>query len=118
VFTFYVFSDFPPQLAAFVGRVNRRVATAYRTSIVGAQHQATVALALFCLIFYVPFPYISVPTLLSFLEFLHLSGLAVPAIKTYFSSIKARFRVASLPLQPFSSSSLALAFKFSSFSLP
>jgi hypothetical protein len=31
-----------------------------------------VALALFCFAFSVPFPYISVPTLLSFLEFLHL----------------------------------------------
>jgi hypothetical protein len=77
-----------------------------------------MALAVFCIALSVPFPHIAVPILLSFL---HLSGLAVPTIKTYFSSIKARFRLASLSVHPFNSSTLSLAFisleKFSSFYL-
>jgi hypothetical protein len=109
VFLIYIFR-FSSSAGCFVDHVNRRVSTAYCPYTLGAPRQATVALALFCLALSVPFPYISVPTLLSFLEFLHFSGLAVPTIKTYFSSIKARFRVASLPLQPFSSPYLALAF--------
>jgi hypothetical protein len=104
----FIFSDFPPQLAAFEDRVNCCVSTAYRPSTLGLNAR----LQWLWLFFASPFLFLFLTFLfpLSFLEFLHLSVLAVPTIKTYFSSIKARFRVASLPLQLFSSPSLALAF--------
>jgi hypothetical protein len=68
-----------------VDHVNHRIATSYRPSTLGAQRQATLALALFYFAFSVPFHHNSVATLLSFLELLHFSGLAVPTIQTYFA---------------------------------
>jgi hypothetical protein len=67
-----------------------------------------ITLALFCLHFHIPFPNVSLPVLLSFLQFLTLNSLSVPTIKNYLSSIKSKFRQLGLPLSVFSSPQLSL----------
>jgi hypothetical protein len=93
----------------FLPAVQQRLLTAYRPSTRAAHRLATMALALFCHHFSLPFPLVSLPTLLTFLEFLAASGLYVPTIKNYFSAVKSHFRAASIPILPFLSPHLALA---------
>jgi hypothetical protein len=79
----FVFSDFPPSLAQFADRVHQRLLSAYRPSTRRAQRQACLTLAMFCAYFSLPFPSISLPVLLFFLEFLYFNRLSVPTIKNY-----------------------------------
>jgi hypothetical protein len=79
-FKFYI-PDFPPQLQCFAERVRIQMQQTYRPSTQRAQHTATVALASFCIYYDVAFPLINIHTLLSFIEFLINSNLAVPTVK-------------------------------------
>jgi hypothetical protein len=74
----------------------------------GAQRLACTTLALFCLHHLLPFPRISLPTLLAFIEFLTFNSLSVPTIENYISSIKSHFNLAALSVSVFTSPQLAL----------
>jgi hypothetical protein len=74
-----------------------------------AHHSATVALALFCVYYDVPFPLINIHTLLSFIEFLLCSNLSVPTVKNYVCSIKSHFKANNVCVEVFSSHHLTLA---------
>jgi hypothetical protein len=63
--------------------MHHRLLSAYRPSTLGAQRQACMTLAMFCAYFSLPFPSISLPVLLSFLEFLYFNRLSVSTIKNY-----------------------------------
>jgi integrase len=58
---------------------------------------------LFCLYYDLPFPSISIHTLLSFIEFLNDNSLSVPTIRNYVSSIKSKFLASSIPVGVFDS---------------
>jgi hypothetical protein len=92
-----------------VDRVRHRLLSAYRPSTLGAQRQACLTLAVFCAYFSLPFPSISLPVLLSLLEFLYFNRLSVSTIKNCVSSIRSRFCAFSISLAPFHSPHLSLA---------
>jgi hypothetical protein len=102
------FVGFPPQLQRLAVPVRLRLASAFRPSTQASHRLACITLALFCLHFHTPFPHVSLPVLLSFLQFLTLNSLSVPTIKNYLSSIKSKFRQVGLPLAIFSSPQLSL----------
>jgi integrase len=68
-----------------------------------------MALALFCLYNDLSFPGIHIYTLLSFMEFLLDSGLSIPTVKNYISSVKSSFKASNISIQVFESPQLALA---------
>jgi integrase len=57
----------------------------------------------------VPFPVISIFTLLSFIEFLMDNNLSVPTVKNYISSIKSAFKTSNVSISAFESTQLTLA---------
>jgi hypothetical protein len=82
---------------------------AYRPSTQKSQDYSTFLLAIFALFYDVSFPSVSVPTILSFIEFLADNGYAAPTIRTYISSIKSKFNSAGLSVSSFSSPQVSLA---------
>jgi integrase len=106
---FLLFPGFPPQLMQFLPAVRLRLFHAYRPSTRASHRLACVALALFCLRFSLPFHNLTLPSLLSFLQFLSASGLSPPTIKNYFSSVKSYFAACSIPTEVFLSPQLSLS---------
>jgi hypothetical protein len=70
---------------------------------------AAFYLALFCLFYDVHFPVVSIPVLLSFIEFISDNHLSPPTIRNYISSIKSKFKLAGVSVIAFDSSQLSLA---------
>jgi integrase len=66
-------------------------------------------LALFALFYDVSFPSVSIPTILSFIEFLADNHYAAPTIHTYISSIKSKFNSVGLSVSGFFSPQVSLA---------
>jgi hypothetical protein len=99
----------------FLPAVRLRLFHAYRPSNRASHHLACVALALFCLRF--SLPNLTLPSLLSFLQFLSVSGLSPPTIKNYFSSVKSYFAACSISTEVFLSPQLSLILgeKYSTF---
>jgi hypothetical protein len=60
----------PSQLHVYSEQVKSRLAAAYRHSTTKAQETAVKTLAMFCILFSVPFPQVSTLTLLAYIEFL------------------------------------------------
>jgi hypothetical protein len=96
-------------LSHYTERVKARLQQAYRPSTQRSQDYATFLLALFALFYGVSFPAVSIPTLLSFIEFLADNGYAAPTIRTYFSSIKSKFNAVGLSVSSFASPQISLA---------
>jgi hypothetical protein len=102
-----MFTDLPPQLLQYAERINARLKAAFRPSTLQAHRHAVMALALFCLYNDLSFPGINIYTLLSFMEFLLDSGLSIPTVKNYISSVKSSFKVSNVSIQVFESPRLS-----------
>jgi hypothetical protein len=83
-------------LSHYADSVRARLQQAYRPSTQKSQDYSTFLLAIFALFYDVSFPSVSVPTILSFIEFLADNGYVAPTIRTYISSIKSKFNSALL----------------------
>jgi integrase len=105
----FVCLDPPPQLRHYKDKVHSRLKTAYRPSTTQAQRSAAVTLAMFCLFHDVPFPGVSIFTVLAFIEFLFDNHISVPTIKNYLSSIKSLFKLHNVYIISFQSLQVSMA---------
>jgi site-specific recombinase XerD len=101
----------PSQLQLYSAQVKSRLAAAYRHSTNKAQETAVKTLAMFCILFSVPFPQVSTLTLLAYIEFLADNKYNVSTIKNYISACKSKFKQLSISVHPFESELIKLSFK-------
>jgi hypothetical protein len=105
------FTEFPPTLKCFQATVHHRITAAYRPATLKAQKSALKLLASFCILYELKFPVVSVPTTLSFVEFLADNYLAPATIKNYLSSVNSNFRRLGIDVTSFNSNLIKLALK-------
>jgi hypothetical protein len=98
-----------PQLRHYADRIGSRLKAAYRPSTTQTQRTAAVAMAVFCLYHDIPFPGVSVFTILAYIEFLFDNGISVPTIKNYVSALKSMFKLHNVSHGPFDSPQVSLA---------
>jgi integrase len=101
----------PSQLQLYSAQVKSRLAAAYRHSTNKAQETAVKTLAMFYILFSVPFPQVSTLTLLAYIEFLPDNKYNVSTIKNYISACKSKFKQLSISVHPFESELIKLSFK-------
>jgi integrase len=101
----------PPQLQVYQPQIRSRLANAYRQSTSKAQEMAFKTLAIFCLLFSVPFPHISTVTLLAYIEFLADNKYNISTIKNYISACKSKFKQLALPIVSFESELIRLSLR-------
>jgi integrase len=66
-------------------------------------------MAVFCLYHDIPFPGVSVFTILAYIEFLFDNGISVPTIKNYVSALKSLFKLHNVSHGPFDAPQVSLA---------
>jgi hypothetical protein len=84
-------------------KVKHRLGSAFRESTLNSQALAYKTLAMFCILFSLPFPHVSVATLLAFIEFLVDNNYNVATVKNYISSCKSKYKQLQLPIIAFQS---------------
>jgi integrase len=106
-----MFVAVPPQLHMYQDKIKSRLAAAFRESTSNAQATAFKTVAMFCILFSLPFPQVSVATLLAFIEFMADNKYNVATVRNYISACKTKFKQLQLCIVPFQSELIKYSFR-------